>query len=432
VRLAFRVRLGALAVIGVWTALRIEPPTLYHYAWLIGLMGFLGWLQVGLARRHGRRARLLQALLIALDMAILAYALVVPPPGAPPEWTMAMQFRLGNFAYMLVFIALTALTYHPFMALWTAASAIAAWVAATLIALGQDGVYTILDLGRLQAMDAATLRATLLDPFYLSAVERAQEALLALVLAAIVALACGRARSLVRREVQSSVERANLARYFSPDLVGSLASGSARVGATARTDATILFVDIVGFTRFAERLPPEVVIDVLRGFHGRMAEAVFAHGGTLHKFLGDGLMASFGVTDGLVGGAGKAAPAARALDCLVAIQQGMADWNRDRVARGEAPLAVAIGLHHGPVVTGDVGDARCLEFAVIGDTVNVASRLEALCRPLEAAAIVSREAAVAAGAHPALAGFVAEAEAILIRGREAPVAILRLPSDTGL
>jgi adenylate cyclase len=344
---------------------------------------------------------------------------------------MAMQFRLGNFAYMLVFIALTALTYHPFMAFWTAISAIAAWAVATLMALGEDGVYTILDLGRFQAMDTATLRATLLDPFYLSAVERAQEALLALVLAGIVALACGRARALVRREIESSAERANLARYFSPDLVGSLARGSALVGATARTEAAILFADIVGFTRFAERLPPEAVIDVLRAFHGRMAEAVFAHGGTLHKFLGDGLMASFGVTDGFVGGPRKVA-AARALDCLVAVHRSMAAWNREREALGEPPLNVAIGIHYGPVVTGDVGDARCLEFAVLGDTVNVASRLEGLCRPLDAAAIISREAAAAAGAHPALAAFMPVAGETGLRGREMPLALLRLPREVGL
>jgi adenylate cyclase len=143
-------------------------------------------------------------------------------------------------------------------------------------------------------------------------------------------------------------------------------------------------------------------------------------------------MASFGVTDGLVGGAGKAAPAARALDCLVAVHHSVAAWNGERQALGEPPLTVAVGIHHGPVVTGDVGDARCLEFAVLGDTVNVASRLEALCRPLDAAAIVSREAAAAAGPHPALAAFVPAAGETMLRGREAPLTVLRLPRGARL
>ncbi len=427
VRLAFRVRLAALLLIGLWTALRLEPPTLFHYLWLIGLLAVVGWLQVPMARRGTRLGSVLQAAISSLEMAILAYALIVPPPGAPPEWTMAMQFRLGNFAYIFIFIALTALTYSPFAAIWTAVSGIVAWTIAMLVALGEAGVYTILDLGRFQAMDAATLQSVLLDPFYLSAVERAQEALLALVLASIVALACARARRLVRREIQTSTERTNLARYFSPDLVSGLAAGAAVTRATTKRDAAILFADLVGFTRFAERLPPEAVIQVLRAFHGRMAEAVFAHGGTLHKFLGDGLMASFDATALADTAAGQRPTATRALDCLVAVQVAMADWNTTRAAAGEPPLRLAIGLHFGPVVTGDVGDDRCLEFAVLGDTVNVASRLEGLCRPLDAAAVISREAADAAPDHPLLHRLVPVEGDTVLRGRDAPMALLQLP-----
>ncbi len=425
--LACWVRLTALTLIALWTAIRIEPPTLYHYLWLIGLLAVVGWLQVPLARRRDRLGRVLQALVIALEMALLAFALVAPPPGAPAEWTMAWQFRLGNFAYVFVFIALTALTYQPLAALWTAFSGIVAWLAAMLVALAEPGVYTIPDLGRFQAMEVAELQAVLLDPRYLSTVERLQETLLAVVVAGIVAVTCARARALVRREVQASSERANLARYVSPDLVHSLARRSDLLGATARADAAVLFADLVGFTRFAEQLPPETVIEELRAFHSRMAEAVFAHGGTLNKFLGDGLMASFGVA-GL--DEGRLPPARRALDCLVAIQHTMRQWNGERSRRGAPPLRVAVGLHFGPVITGDVGDARCLEFAVLGDTVNVASRLEALCRPLDADAVVSVAAAAAAGAHPALAAFEPVAGETVLRGREAPIGLLRLPRGT--
>ena len=214
-------------------------------------------------------------------MAILAYALIAPPPGAPPEWSMAMQFRLGSFGYVFMFIALAALTYSPGMAIWTAVSAIVAWGTAMLTALGEGATYTIIDLGRFQAMDGATLRRTLLDPDYLSAVERVQEGLLAIVLATIVALACARARRLVQREIKSSAERANLARYFSPDLVDDLATRGTFGTEVARPEAAVLFADLVGFTRLSEKMAPEEVIELLREFHGRMARAVFAHGGTL-------------------------------------------------------------------------------------------------------------------------------------------------------
>ena len=425
--MAFRVRLAALLLIAIWTTLRIEPPTLFHYLFLIGLLAAVGYLQVPLARVRNRSGRLAQAAVIFFEMAILAYALIAPPPGAPPEWSMAMQFRLGSFGYVFMFIALAALTYSPGMAIWTAFSAVVVWGTAMLVALGEGNTYTIIDLSRFQAMDGATLRRTLLDPDYLSAVERVQEGLLAIVLATIVALACARARRLVQREIKSSAERANLARYFSPDLVEDLATRGTFGTAVARPEAAVLFADLVGFTRLSEKMAPEQVIELLREFHGRMARAVFAHGGTLHKFLGDGFMASFGVT--AAGQGATQPPAALALDCLKDIHGVMATWNVERQGRGETPLTLAAGLHFGPVVAGDIGDARCLEFAILGDTVNVASRLESLCRPLEAAAVISEDVVAQVPGHPVLQAFQATAEATALRGRAEPVQVFKLPRD---
>ncbi len=425
--MAFRVRLAALLLIAIWTTLRIEPPTLFHYLFLIGLLAAIGYLQVPLARIRSHAGRLAQAAVIFLEMAILAYALLAPPPGAPAEWSMAMQFRLGSFGYVFMFIALAALTYSPGMAIWTALSAIAAWGAGMFMAVHEGATYTIIDLGRFQDMDGATLRRTLLDPDYLSAVERLQEALLALVLATIVALACARARRLVQREIRSSAERANLARYFSPDLVDDLATRRMLGKEVSRPKAAVLFADLVGFTRISENMAPELVIELLREFHGRMAQAVFAHRGTLHKFLGDGFMASFGVTD-----AGQRLiqpPAAQALDCLKTIHGAMATWNVEREAQGHTPLTLALGLHFGTVVTGDIGDARCLEFAVLGDTVNVASRLESLCRPLEAAAVISEDVLVQVPDHPVLRAFEPTGEATELRGRTRPIQVFRLPRE---
>lgn len=420
-------RVVALALIAIWTAYRIEPPTLYHYLLLIGLLAAIGYLQVPFGRLRGAVGWTLRGAAILLEMAVLAYALVVPPPGAPPEWSMAMQFRLGSFDYVYLFIALTALTYNPAAAVWTAFAAILVWSVAAVAALRPEAVYTILDLHRFQTMDGATLRATLLDPNYLSAVERMQEGLLALVLAAIVALAVARSRALVAREIRVSAERTNLARYFSPDLVAGLAARSSLGQPVERAEAAILFADLVGFTPFAERRSPEAVIGVLRQFHSRMAAAVFRHHGTLHKFLGDGLMASFGATS--FGAAGRGAPAAQALDGLGAVLEAMREWNAERAATGDEPLRLALGLHVGPVVTGDIGDERCLEFAVLGDTVNVASRLEELCRPLDAAAVISRTVAEAAPAHPLLEAFQPIAGGTRIRGRDAALELLRLPLE---
>ena len=160
---------------------------------------------------------------------------------------------------------------------------------------------------------------------------------------------------------------------------------------------------------------------LLRGFHRRMAETVFAHGGTVDKYIGDAVMATFGTP--------RPAPddALRAVRCALAMADAVARWNAERKAAGEAPIRVGIGLHYGPVVTGDMGDERRLEYAVIGDTVNVASRVEKLTRERGVETLVTGDALEAAravaGAREAALGGLKPAGTAAVRGRADPVAL---------
>jgi adenylate cyclase len=153
--------------------------------------------------------------------------------------------------------------------------------------------------------------------------------------------------------------------------------------AVRKHEVAILFADIVGFTTLAETMPPEEVMELLRAYHSRMEAEVFRFGGTLDKFIGDAVMASFGAprrgirdaTDGL--------------RCAHAMLQSIEEWNRERDSRGEASIRIGIGLHYGPAVMGDVGSKRCAAFAVIGDTTNTTSRLQSLTRSLDTDMVVS-------------------------------------------
>ena len=190
-------------------------------------------------------------------------------------------------------------------------------------------------------------------------------------------------------------ERTNLARYFSPTMVEELSTKDEPLGQIRSHDAAVLFVDIVGFTDYSDGRPPQEVIETLRAFHARMESEVFAHGGTLDKYLGDGLMATFGTPLPV------AEDAARAVACVQARADRMDALNADRRADGLPEIDARFGLHFGPVVLGDIGANR-LEFAVLGDTVNVASRLEAMTRAREVRAGVSDAAVAAAGGHGVL------------------------------
>lgn len=222
-------------------------------------------------------------------------------------------------------------------------------------------------------------------------------------------------------------QRRNLMRYFSPAVAERLMNSN-RPGLEDRTQpVTILFVDLVGFTGINERLSPHEAMDVLRGFYRQVEAAVLDRGGVVDKFLGDGAMAIFGIPEPTPHDAADALAAARQ------IARGMEDWNRELAAAGLPPLTVAAGLHLGPVLIGDTGGTRQFTFTIIGDAVNVASRLESLTRELGvtiAASDAVIEAARSAAGSAAVDGFV-QLPPRPLRGRERPVGIWSWPAPVG-
>ena len=128
---------------------------------------------------------------------------------------------------------------------------------------------------------------------------------------------------------------------------------------------------------------------LLRAFHGRMEEEVFRYGGCLEKFIGDALLATFGVPDT------GTRDATDALSCARGMLAALDAWNAERASSGLRPMRMGLGLHYGPVVAGDIGSRRSMAFATVGDTTNVTSRLQALTRDL-GATIVASGALVAA------------------------------------
>lgn len=218
--------------------------------------------------------------------------------------------------------------------------------------------------------------------------------------------------------------RINLGRYVPPSMADMLAESDEPMGPPREQPVAVMFVDIVGFTQLSADLPAGELFDLLRGFQSRLAEIVFAHDGTLDKFIGDGAMVTFGTPDVGPHDAGNA------LACAVAIVDAVDRLNQARTRHGAAPITIAIGLHYGSALLGNVGDERRLEFAVIGDTVNVAARLEENARVLDArivasdaiCAAVEREAAGGRDRRDLLKRFEARPDQVF-RGRRQPVPV---------
>ncbi|MFY2823101.1 adenylate/guanylate cyclase domain-containing protein [Ruegeria sp. MALMAid1280] len=385
----------------------------YHFILL--LICANGWL----IRRAGRVGQSrVELLLIFADLLIMTLGMIVPNPFSDDIRPLAMQYRFDNFQYFFIILAAGTLAYSwrtvIAMGSWTAAMWTVGWIIAWWIATPMPGLSERVA----EALAGYPDVAELLDPNSFRPQLRIQQIVVFMMVAVTLGVSMRRLNRLLMTNAGLERERANLSRYFSPNVVDELSQNDEPLKQVRKENIAVLFIDIVGFTKYAAGRDPYEVIEVLRGFHARMEAEVFRHHGTLDKYLGDGLMATFGTPVPTPSDASNAVACARAMVAVID------RWNIERRRAGEPEIRVGIGVHFGAVVLGDIGANR-LEFAVIGDAVNVAAKLEALTREFQAKVIVSdavRGQLLEEGANAteAMAGFV-QHENHAVRGVEAPM-----------
>lgn len=345
----------------------------------------------GLAVAHTRLFRpwILWAF-ATLEVALLVHclAMLAITTGQP------LQFALETPAAMVIFVylAAAAVRHRPLLVLYTGGLFVVLWTSILLLApydgMGSWGSAALTTaLGRLAVVGLTTYALFV-------AVTRARRTLTASIIEARL--------------------RANLSRYFSPQLVDEIA----QIGSAARSfqpqKAAILFADLRGFTSLAEGMPADKVADFLNEYRRRIAAPIAQHHGTVDKFIGDGLMAIFGV------------PRPEADDARNAVQAGLAivaaieRWSAERVAEELPPLEIGVGVHYGDVIAGVLGDEHRLEYTAIGDTVNTAARIERLTADLRKPLLISADVLAAApGVERNLR--LAALPTHLLRGRRQPI-----------
>jgi adenylate cyclase len=410
----------SLAAIGGIMALAMALIRTKEAFFYIGLLAIFAVMIVAqYAVRRSRFSRPWHGFIFALAIfSWFAFAAFAPNPLDVTPWPPQMNQRFGWFVYSFIFLLPFVFRYSPLLMLWAGAAAATTW------SVGLAWLYSLRDTVTREWSAAPDLAAAL-DPHFVNVDMWIQNVVVMLIVAAGLAAMAARARRLVFREADAERQRTNLSRYFSPSVVERLADVDEPLGRVRSQPVAVLFADIVGFTRMAEHMEPDATISFLRDFHGRLERAVFDHGGTLDKFLGDGVMATFGTPES------GSRDAIAAINCAKAMLKSIAEWNLERGEAGEPSVRLSVGIHYGQATVGNIGSARRLEFAVLGDVVNVSSRIEALTRRLDCQLAVSESlvAAVRQQAGENAAALLKDLRnrgAQAIRGRDEAIGIWSL------
>lgn len=376
------VQLGLAACLALLWAVSPSPPDAAAgrgspVPWVIALYAGFTALRLWLTgRRPLPGAVIVTSIAVDVGLLLTLVWLFHGQYGEPP----AFSLKVPTFVYLFVLVALRALRFDARYVLAAGFAAAAGWIALTALVVATSPAGTVTRDFRRYVLGNSVLLGAEIDKVV---------AILATTL--VLAFVVHRAKRLLVTAVAEEAAGREVRRFLSRGVPEAI-TRSERLsgpGEAAQRAAAILFLDVRGFTALAGRLPPAEVVQILTSLHACVVPEVRRYGGVVDKFLGDGIMVTFGAVEP---SSMAAADAMRALDAIL----GAADrWRADMLQAGSAgepaPMLNA-SLAAGKVVAALLGDAERLEFTVIGEAVNVAAKLEKLNKSLGSKALVTVEA----------------------------------------
>jgi adenylate cyclase len=326
--------------------------------WTLGAYAGFTLLRLWLAWR-----RLLTTWFLSLSVIVDITVLMVT------IWSFHLQYqepapiylKATTLMYVFIMIALRTLRFEPGLVLLAGTTGAIGWLVVVAYAVFADGGALITHSFATYAMSYEVLLGAEMD-----------KVLSILIVTATLALALLRGRKLLIRATTEQHAASELSRFFAPVVAGRIRSTDATIepGPADARAAAILMIDLRSFTPLAQELPPRAVMELLSSYQSVMITEIDRHGGSVDKFMGDGILASFGAT------APSPVYAADGLRALESLTEAGRRWSAERRAAGLPAPAFGAARATGLVMFGAIGDRTRLEYTVIGDPVNLAAKLE--------------------------------------------------------
>ena len=347
---------------------------------------------------------------VVIDVAVLTLTI----------WSFHLQYnqppatylKAPTLLYIFIIIALRALRFDPRWVLLAGATAVLGWLWLVVYALFH---------GPMMGNITHSFAEYVSSPKLLVGAE-VDKIISIAVVTAVLAVAIERGRRLLVRSLADEAARAELSRFFASDIAETIVDSDETIvpGMGLSREAAIMFIDLRGFTALSSTEPPSAIIEMLGQYQSIVVPIVRQHQGSIITYLGDGIMVAFGATNDSPGYAADSVAAAEEL--IIALQ----GWSRSRRAAGLPAPEAGIGVAAGRVIYGAIGTEGRLEYAVIGDPVNRAARLQGLTKTERAHGLIGGEAWALAIEQGYRAAMPADRRRCSVRGLAEPIEVVAL------
>ena len=327
--------------------------------WALGIYGAFTVLRLVLAYRN-RLTFALKIVSVLVDVTMLMTTI----------WSFHIQYgqpaafylKAPTLLYVFVFIVVRALTITPGYVLFTGLTAALGWLALLGYALAEPGGAALVTHDYIEYMTSAKILIG-------GEIDRVVSIL---IVTLVLSVSVARARQLLFHAVGDQAAVSQLSRFFSPEIAERLSRADELLhpGDAEQREAAAMFIDLRGFTKLAAALPPAELIDLLREYQRIAVPIIHQNNGSIATYLGDGIMVTFGATRSTT------TYCADAMRCAERLLKALASWHKEREARDLPAPGVGIGVDAGTVTCGVIGDEARLEYAIIGDPVNRAAKLQ--------------------------------------------------------